>query len=160
MKRLLADVLLDQRVEALIAEGHPLPRWGFPTPATYNGATGEERIFVWQKNHIAWRRGWLPRGAPCSVCEVKPAEQSHGELYFRPFALMPVCRSCHARIHRRFGNPGRWFEFIERLRPENWTRALLTEQIVREDAIRLAAEADWLAALKAFGEAEGDQSRR
>lgn len=147
------DVFLDRKVEALIAQGHPLPRWGFPTPGSYNGATGEERIYVWQKNHIAWRLGWLPRGARCSVCEAKPAEQSHGELYQRAFALMPVCRSCHARVHRRFSNPARWRAFVATLSPENWTKTLLTEQIGREDAIQIAAEADWLAALKVFGKA-------
>lgn len=151
--RLPPDVLLDAKVEKLIADGHPLPRWGFPMPPTYNGATGAERIYVWQKNNIAWRKGWLPRAQTCSVCRSKRAEQSHGELYFRPFALMPVCRSCHARIHRRFGNPTRWHEFVHSLPPDNWTRALLTEQIERLDAIRLSAEPDWLAALMAFGEA-------
>ena len=151
MKRLPADVLLDRRVEAIIADGYPLPRWGWPTPATYNGATGAERIYVWQKNNIAWRQGWLPRGVTCSVCRKRDAEQSHGELYFRPFALKPVCRSCHSRIHRRFGNPDRWSAFCNALTPENWARVLLTEQIKRVDAIRLAGEHDWLAALAEYG---------
>lgn len=144
------DVSLDRAVEALIAKGQPLPRWGFPTPCSYNGATGAERIYVWQKNAIAWRRGWMPRNEVCSVCEGRPAEQSHGELYFRPFALKPVCRSCHARIHRRFSNPERWRGFVSTLSPDNWCRVLLTEQIEREDAIRLASADDWLGALQSF----------
>jgi hypothetical protein len=153
VKRLPADVLLDRKVEAMIAGGYPLPSWGWPTPATYNGATGAERIYVWQKNNLAWRLGWLPRKQTCSVCEARPAEQQHGELYFRPFAIMPVCRSCHARIHRRFGIPDRWQAFTADLTPDNWARLLLTEQIERLDAIRIAAEPDWLAALNAFREA-------
>lgn len=153
MKRLPSDVLLDRKVEGIIANGFRLPRWGWPEPAAYNGATGQERIFAWQKNNIAWRLGWLPRGQPCSICKGKQAEQGHQELYFRPFALMPVCRSCHARLHRRFGSPGRWEEFKEGLSPDNWARSVLTEQISRLDAMRLAAEPDWLAALTSYSEA-------
>lgn len=153
MKRLPPDVLLDQRVEAVIADGFRMPRWGFPEPAPYNGATGPERIFAWQKNNIAWQLGWLPRGQTCSVCEEKRAEQSHQELYFRPFALMPVCRSCHVRLHRRFGSPDRWEEFKDGLSPGNWARSVLMQQIVRSDAMRLAAQPDWLAALTSYSEA-------
>ena len=153
MKRLPKDVLLDQKVEALIADGFALPRWGFPVPGTYNGATGQERIYAWQKNQIAWRLGWLSRNQTCSICEAKPAEQGHQELYQRAFALMPVCRSCHVRLHRRFGNTKRWQAFVEQLSPYNWARVLLPKQLDRIDAIRIAAAPDWLGALTTFSEA-------
>lgn len=153
MKYLPADVLLDRKVEAMIADGYPLPSWGWPTPATYNGATGAERVYSWQKNQLAWRLGWLPRNQTCSICETRSAEQSHQELYQRPFALMPVCRSCHVRLHRRFDNADRWHLFTSGLTPGNWAQSLLTEQIERLDAIRIAAEPDWLGALNAFREA-------
>ena len=153
MKRLPADVLLDRKVEALVLAGFALPRWGFAIPGPYNGATGAERVYAWQKNQIAWRLGWLPRNQTCSICQVRPAEQGHQELYQRPFALMPVCRSCHVRLHRRFGNPHRWEAFVDQLSPDNWARMLLPEQLDRLDAIRLAAVPDWLGALTAFSEA-------
>lgn len=153
MKRLPKDVLLDHKVEDLIADGCSLPRWGFPIPGPYNGATGEERVYAWQKNQIAWRLGWLPHNQTCSICEARPADQGHQEIYMRAFALMPVCRSCHVRLHRRFGNPDHWQAFVGQLSPDNWARVLLPEQLDRSDAMRIAAEPDWLGALTAFSKA-------
>ena len=148
MSALPADIILDRKIETIIADGHRLPRWGWPVPAPYNGATGKERVYVWQKNQIAWQIGLIPDRSQCSVCSKRQAEHWHGELYFRPFALMAICRSCHARLHRRFGNPQRWSTFLEGIDPDNWTHALLTEQLSRREALRLAREPDWLAALK------------
>lgn len=152
MSTLPADIVLDRKIHVLIENGHPLPRWGWPVPAPYNGATGAERIFVWQKNHIAWRAGLMPERSSCSVCENRDAEQSHGENYFRPFALMPICRSCHARVHRRFRSPARWSEFLETIKVDNWAQILLPEQLSREDAIKLSKAPDWLGAFTAYAE--------
>ncbi len=153
MSTLPADIVLDRKIDLLIENGHPLPRWGWPEPTPYNGATGAERIFVWQKNNIAWRAGLMPQRSVCSVCEVRHADQSHGELYFRPFALMPICRSCHARVHKRFRSPARWGEFLETIKADNWAQILLPEQLSREEAIRLSNEPDWLGALTTFSAA-------
>lgn len=150
MNALPPDIILDRKIEAIIADGHGLPRWGWPVPSPYNGATGKERIYVWQKNQIAWRVGLMPERSDCSVCLNREAHHWHGELYFRPFALMPICRSCHARLHRRFGSPHRWSTFLETLEPDNWTFALLPQQLSREDALTLSKEADWLGALKSY----------
>jgi hypothetical protein len=148
MSALPADMILDRKIDAIIADGHRLPRWGWPVPATYNGATGQERVYVWQKNQIAWQVGLMPERSDCSVCSKRQAEHWHGELYFRPFALMAICRSCHARVHRRFGSPHRWSAFLEGIDPDNWTHALLPEQLSRQEAMRLSRQPDWLAALK------------
>lgn len=153
MSTLPADIVLDRKIDSLIEGGHRLPRWGWPVPAPYNGATGAERIFVWQKNHIAWRVGLMPVQSVCSVCEDREATGRHGELYFRPFALMPICRSCHARVHKRFRSPARWGEFLETIKADNWAHILLPEQLSRADAIRLSNEPDWLNALTTFSEA-------
>lgn len=64
-----ADVVLERKVDAAIADGHPLPRWGFPVPGPYNGATGPERIYVWQQNRTGQIMGLLqyPSGL-CTAC--------------------------------------------------------------------------------------------
>ena len=152
MSTLPADIVLDRKIDLLIEDGHPLPKWGWPVPAPYNGATGAERIFTWQKNHLAWHAGLMPARSVCSVCEDRGAEQWHGELYFRSFALMPICRSCHARVHRRFRSPARWNEFLQTIKADNWAQILLPEQLSREDAISLSNEPDWLGALTAYSE--------
>ncbi len=148
MSALPADIILDRKIEAIIANGHRLPRWGWPVPAPYNGATGQERVYVWQKNRIGEMAGLLPPLGQCSVCNERRADHRHNEIYFRPFALMDICRSCHARLHRRFGNPVRWETFLnDVVDRDGWARSLLTVQIDREEAVWIAMQDDWLSAL-------------
>jgi hypothetical protein len=64
------------------------------------------------------------------------------------------------RIHRRFADPARWRHFLQDVRPDSWAHLILTEQLNRADAMRLAAEHDWLGALKTAADARRHQSRR
>lgn len=50
----------------------------------------------------------------CSMCgSPQDKVQPHSEDYSEPFswgrpAMFPVCRTCHTRLHRRFGAPYEW----------------------------------------------------
>jgi len=149
-----ADMVIERQVNEAIASGHPLPRWGWPQPPPYNGATGAERVYVWQQNRIGQMLGLMPRLGTCSACERRKAEGSHGEIYFRPFALHLVCRSCHARIHRRYGSPGTWQDFLNDGTPAgSWLRILPMKPISRVDALEIAKRPDVLKALAEYSAA-------
>lgn len=142
---IINDREIEAEVDEIICKGAKLPRWGWPVPAPYNGAIGCERIYVWQQNRIGDLAGLLPPLGQCSICEKRPADGRHGEIYFRPFALVDVCRSCHARVHRRFGNPARWEAFLEEVvARDGWAQSLLTVQIERQEALRIAEQRNWL----------------
>ena len=142
------DQIVERQVNDAIKGGMALPRWGWPVPRSYNGATGKERIAGWQKVLIAERLGLLPPRGCCSLCAVTVAEQRHTELYFRPIMSMPVCRSCHFAIHRRFNDPRRWQAFLaQRNCASSWSNALRTIELGREDALRISAAHDVFAAL-------------
>ncbi len=146
---IINDREIEAEVDEIIRRGAKLPRWGWPVPAPYNGATGRERIEVWEKNYIGNQAGLLPPLGQCSACQKRPADGRHGEIYFRPFALVDICRSCHARIHRRFGNPARWEAFLEEVvARDGWAHSLLTVQIDREEALWIAAQDNWLDGIK------------
>lgn len=148
---IINDRDIEAEVNDIIRKGASLPRWGWPVPAPYNGATGHERIYVWQQNRIGDIAGLLPPLGLCSVCEARPADGRHGEIYFRPFALVDICRSCHARIHRRFGNPARWEAFLEEVvARDGWARSLLTVQIERNEALAIAAQDEWLGGISSL----------
>lgn len=145
------DRRIEAEVDEIIRNGAKLPRWGWPVPAPYNGATGRERIYVWQQNRIGDLAGLLSPLGQCSVCEQRPADGRHGEIYFRPFALVDICRSCHARIHRRFSNPARWEAFLEEVvARDGWAHSLLTVQINRDEALRIAEQDNWLDGIKSL----------
>lgn len=142
------DVLVQRQVEEAIAAGHPLPRWGWKTPTSYNGSTGAERIGGWQKVRIAEQLGLLGRDGICSVCHTARAEQFHAELYIRCIAVKQVCRSCHFHVHRRFVDPDRWHSFVsDRSQPGDWALCLRVIQLDRREAEEIAAQPDIFAAL-------------
>lgn len=149
-----ADVQIERKVDEVIAGGSVLPRWGWPVPAPYNGATGQERIYVWQQNRIGQMLGLMPKHEICSACQSNKAVQNHGEIYFRPFALEPVCRSCHARIHRRYSSPVTWNAFLNEKAPKgSWLHALPMKPISRENALLIAERPEIFTALANYSEA-------
>jgi len=143
-----ADLEIEAQVDAAIRSGASLPRWGWPTPRSYNGATGEERIRGWQKVQIARRTGLLDLSPICSICAAKKAQGSHTELYQRCMTTKPVCRSCHFHIHRRFRDPDGWMARIAVLPVAQWVHALRTVELSRDQAMRIAEASDVFDALE------------
>ncbi len=137
--RLGADVEIERLVDHEIARGCPLPRWGWPIPGSYNGATGEERISGWQKVRIACRKGWLPEASACSICgRGGSGLHFHTENYFIPLLTMPICRSCHYRVHRRFSDPHGWVGFLLAHPSCLWIAAISRIELSRHQSLLLA----------------------
>ena len=74
------DILMQRAVERAIRNGASLPKWGWPTPRPYNGATGDERIRGWQITWLATRLGHLASPRACSVRGSKSNVHRHSEL--------------------------------------------------------------------------------
>lgn len=142
------DLLLEQEVDRAIAGGAFVPRWGWPTPRAYNGATGEERIAGWRKVAVARNLGLLPRAGKCEVCCVNEANGSHSEIYHRCMTTKPICRSCHFKVHRRFKDPDRWLAFIVTVPAADWAYAVLTRELSRSEMLEVAQERDVFEALR------------
>jgi hypothetical protein len=142
----------DQRIEQLVdlaierGDAKP-PRWGWPIPGPYNGATGAERVIGWQKLQIACRRGWMPWPTLCSICGHDRHIGYHVENYFRSLFAHAVCKSCHFHIHRRFRSPDAWQVFIGRFRPELWVNGVNTAYNPREFWMQMASKANPTVAL-------------
>lgn len=141
------DQIIEEQVAAAISDGYPMPRWGWPTPRPYNGATGEERIFGWGKVQIAKRMGLLKLSPICGVCGSRQAQGSHTEIYHRCMTTKPVCKSCHYAIHRRFRDPDHWLERLARLPAAKWAHALPLVELTRAEAMRIADAFDVFDAL-------------
>jgi hypothetical protein len=144
------DLLIEQAVDDAIAHGAFVPRWGWPTPRSYNGATGAERIRGWQKVAVARSMGLLSHNAECEICRDNQSAGSHTEIYVRPMTTKPVCRSCHFKIHRRFRDPDRWSEFLSQMPAADWVHSLLTKELSRVEALEIAEAPDVFAALAQF----------
>jgi hypothetical protein len=136
------DILIERRVDELIAAGCRLPRWGWRTPTSYNGATGVERISGWQKLHIACKHGWIDWHQECSICGRTSSLHYHAENYFRPLVVEAVCRSCHFRIHRRWREPDVWLRFLAQHAGAQWIAKLRTRELTRSEAMALAKKVD------------------
>lgn len=146
------DIVIERAVDEIIQAGHPLPRWGWPVPGPYNGATGLERVGAWQKVRIAERCGLLDRPRDCCLCRKEDAAHRHAEIYHRPLTSQPVCRSCHFHIHRRFARPDDWCELLQR-HPDAqpWVKALRITELSRSEALRIAQRPDVFVALSGCG---------
>lgn len=142
------DLEIERAVDEAIALGAFLPRWGWPTPRPYNGATGAERIAGWQKVAVARNLGLIARTAPCDVCGRSAGSMRHGEIYARPLAARPICRSCHFKVHRRFGDPVGWEQFLSAMPAADWVHALLTRELSRAEMLEIARHPDVFAALR------------
>lgn len=144
------DILIKQAVDRAILAGLALPRWGWPVPRAYNGFLGAERIAGWQRLRIAERLGLIAFGPQCAICKEAIASQKHVEIYSRWATVIPVCRSCHFHIHRRFVDPSGWQNLLHRCRTEiRWANALGTTELSRAEADIIAEKPDVLAALAA-----------
>ena len=141
------DQIIEAQVDAAISDGFPLPRWGWPTPRPYNGATGEERVRGWQKVQIAKRTGLLKLSPICNVCASRHAQGSHTEIYHRCMTTKPVCKSCHFAIHRRFKDPAQWLERLASLPAAKWVHALPLVELTRAEALQVARAGDVFDAL-------------
>lgn len=152
-----ADIHIQSAVEQAIADGAFPPRWGWPTPQSYNGATGEERIAGWQKVAVARSLGLIARTSKCTVCGAPAGGMRHSEIYARPLMAQPICRSCHLKVHRRFKDPERWLAFIDTVPASDWVYCLLTREISRSEMLEIAREPDVFAALASINQREGRQ---
>jgi hypothetical protein len=149
------DVALGLRVNDEIAAGARLPRWGWPLPGPYNGASGDERVAAWQRVRVAELLGWLVRPASCSICNGGQRLHLHTENYFRPMCVRGVCQRCHFCLHRRFQHPARWKELLGGAGVSaRWAREISLTELTRDEAM-------WLAGGHGFldGEAYSDISR-
>lgn len=134
-----ADVALELQVSEVIAAGAQLPRWGWPLPRPYNGATGQERVAGWQLVRVAELQGWLVRSSSCSICEGRERLHLHTENYFRPMRVRSVCQQCHFCLHRRFRHPARWLQLLhDAARSAGWAREIGLDELSRSEALRLA----------------------
>ncbi len=145
------DVAILDKVDQVIASGLRLPRWGWPVPCGYNGATGEERILGWQKLVIACKQGWTEFPSACSICRREGKVHQHTENYFRPLYVKAVCQSCHFRLHRRFVAPESWIALLSKkdLSPD-WAMYLTKVELTRRRALVLAQQADPTRVLAAY----------
>ena len=148
MDHAMHDLEIEQAVDEAIAQGAFLPRWGWPTPRSYNGAAGAERIRGWQKVAVARGLGLIARTAPCDVCGQPAGSMRHGEIYARPLAARPICRSCHFKVHRRFGDPVGWEHFLSAMPAADWVHSLLTRELSRAEMLEIARQPDVFAALR------------
>jgi hypothetical protein len=120
----------------------------WPTPRAYNGASGAERIRGWQKVAVARNLGLIARTAPCDVCGQPAGSMRHGEIYARPLAARPICRSCHFTLHRRFGDPVGWEQFLSAMPAADWVHSLLTRELLRAEMLEVAGQPDVFEALR------------
>lgn len=137
---LYPDVAIEMKVDATIAAGTRLPRWGWAVPRPYNGATGVERVLGWQKIMIACRAGWLPWPTACTICGHDQNLHHHLENYFRALYVKPICRPCHYRLHRRFVDPDPWHHLTDR--HSGWATMITMVELDREEAQGLATRPD------------------
>lgn len=142
------DILIEQAVDRAVAAGFCLPRWGWPTPGPYNGATGRERVLGWQKVRVAQYLGILANSGPCGLCGSRQAAHLHGENYFRALLVKEICRSCHFHIHKRFQRPDLWAAKLSQFpSAQSWVRALRTTELSRLEALAISRKPDVFAAL-------------
>ena len=140
--RVPPDIEIELLVDQEIAKGCALPRWGWPTPGPYNGATGALRIAGWQKVRIATQRGLLGWPRTCSVCRATTGLHRHAELYGRPMLAKPICRSCHFYVHRRFNRPDEWTTFLARHEKVGWISRLRLGELTVAEGRALEAQID------------------
>lgn len=107
------------------------PRYVLPP---YNGFTHDQRMATNPIQRRALEDGTLIRPDRCSICGFSdPADPTgrgyiflHLEDYRRPLAILPACKRCHAALHARFREPGRWLRIARRHWQEGLWFALLS----------------------------------
>jgi hypothetical protein len=131
------DLAVLAKVVKAVRDGDRLPRWGWPLPGSYNGATGSERVLGWQYLSVAQRRGWVDYPSSCSLCASTQRLHMHTENYFRPLIVAPVCQRCHFCLHRRFRHAASWHKLLAAV-PITWAHKLSMQELTRDEAQYLA----------------------
>lgn len=131
------DVKIQARIEQAIAEGHSVPRWGFPMLRPFNGYSGPERVRGWQITRVGGTMGLISWPNRCSICDAADRIGLHSELYGRPLLSQPICRSCHFHVHRRFRQPERWQAFLRQHGHLGWARRVGVKELTRREAYEL-----------------------
>lgn len=91
-----------------------LPRPTYEGDNPYNGFTGAERRRRNQVALVLRRRGFIPKPEKCSLCGSTKRVGYHGEDYFDPWSMAPLCTPCHLTLHRRFRAPDGWLTLLDR----------------------------------------------
>jgi hypothetical protein len=137
------DRAVDVRVCVAIQAGHPIPVSRYPLLKSYNGATGQERRDGGNRYAIGRELGLIPWPKFCSVCCSSRFVGAHNCNYFRPCSAMPVCRSCHRLLHRRFYDPNPWLaRRHQHAYPGAWFTKIAITELTREQSLWLARQDD------------------
>jgi hypothetical protein len=91
--------------------------WVWKPLQTYNGFIHVQRVRKWQAIHLGIQLGLiLPAdNFLCDICGARSTEaltSYHSEDYASMTGHYPLCKSCHTRVHGRFGNRAAWLAFI------------------------------------------------
>ncbi|RWM04332.1 MAG: hypothetical protein EOR68_03760 [Mesorhizobium sp.] len=84
--------------------------------AHYNGYSWQQRAKIMPAYRRLTGRNAPFEGEPCAMCSDpdRPQGEWHSEDYSEPFSFQPpesypLCKPCHARLHKRFNSvPGEW----------------------------------------------------
>ena len=108
-----------------VLDGYEPPVWRYPMLGPYNGFTGEQRVRTWQLGSWLQRRGLLSLAPACDLCRRSSRLGLHSENYADLQRSVTICGGCHLVLHRRFRQPTRWRETLDRLkRAPEWALAL------------------------------------
>ncbi len=92
--------------------------------APYNGYSWQQRArIIPAYRKLTGRQSPFMAGEPCAMCgdPDRPPGEWHSEDYSEPFSFappqsFPLCKPCHARLHKRFNAPqGEWQLFCHHL---------------------------------------------
>lgn len=95
-------------------QGTSLPRARAVKPLIeYNGFSGYARMRTWEVAKWLMADDKMPAPGVCNLCD-RAADQYHAEDYYDFATYIPICRSCHGKVHSRLRN----FNAFERRRDE------------------------------------------
>ena len=91
----------------------------------YNGFDGYQRTRTWEVAKWLMAHGAMPKPKYCNLCQAS-ADQYHAENYFDFSTYIPVCRSCHGKVHNRLRNFDTWATRLKsfKLPALHWANAL------------------------------------
>lgn len=86
----------------------------------YNGFAVDLQYASTPFQNAAFRTGHLLKPTVCSICGFSDLNDlkgrgyiyAHLERYDRPLEIHPACKRCHAALHARFRDPGRWLRIV------------------------------------------------
>ena len=96
----------------------------------YNGFDGFARNRIWEVCKWLMAGGVMPAPAECDICGGE-GTQYHAENYFDLTTYVPICKSCHSKVHNRLKNFRTWetrrAEFAKS--EDHWINRLEPEQL-------------------------------